>query len=632
MTPNAYKPALYALVVVTCIGVFIPFIPILPTSGLDPSYSLALNQALAQGHAFGRDIVFTYGPLSSIYTGNYHPFTDKLMLAGSGYLSIIYSLAIILIINPYNPVLIFLFIVFLAGLNYSREALFLSVPLHVGIASYKIVSSMHNTLDRYHYQPIIIAILFSAFGLLSVAKGSLIPICTGITILASIFFITQGFRPYAIACIVSHIASFCFFWLVSGQSLSDLPNYIFGVVSLSSGFSEAMSAPGDSREILAYTISSTALISSISFCKSITFLSRAYLTTVVLLFIFLSFKYGFVRHDAHVQTAGKGIVFAALIIAFVYDSNLKALAIIASLISWAYIDSHHQNTSTLNVFQWFKSTYTSVWHGMKRRVEDPDGLRRDYFSALSDIHSKDQFPHLPGNTDIYSYDQSLLIASDNVWSPRPVFQSYSAYTPYLVNINRDHLLGARAPDNIFFKIQPIDERLPSLDDGPSWPILIEKYRSSRFHNEHLILEKRATGYSVPEPHDTIRQKHTLGEKVMVPANSGLLYANIFIKPTLMGRFFSIIYKPDQLTMDVQLDSGVQKSFRLVSSLAKAGFLLTPLVENTQEFSLLYGPDTTTSLAGKAVKYLWVSTLNGKSQHWQSTYEITFSGHAPLAVN
>lgn len=628
MISNAYKLALYVLVVFTCVGVFIPFIPILPASGLDPSYSLALNQALAQGYAFGRDIVFTYGPLSSIYTANYHPFTDKLMLAGSGYLSIIYSLAIVLIITPNNPGLIVSLIALLAGLNYSREALFLSAALCVGIASYKVASSMRNLHDRHHHA-ILVAVLFSAFGLLSVVKGSLIPITTGVTIIACIFFIAQGFRLCAISCVVSHITSLCIFWLVSGQSLRDLPNYIFGVASLSSGFTAAMSLHGNSYEALAYLIASMILIISMGICKSITYISRIYLIAVLLLFLFLSFKYGFVRHDAHAEVAGASILFAALISSFLHDSNLKPIVVIGALITWVYIDSHYRNSSTLTAFQKLKSTYAYVWHGMKRRAEEPGWPRRDYFLALSDIRSKQQFPHLPGTTDIYSYDQALLIASDNVWSPRPVFQSYSAYTPYLVNINRDHLLGASAPDNIFFKIQPIDERLPSLDDGPSWPILIEKYKFSRFHDEYLILEKRAIGYSVPEPHEIFSKKHTFGEKVMVPASSELVYANIVIEPTVLGGVFSVMYKADQLVINMQLESGIRKSFRLVSSLAKAGFLLTPLVENTREFSLLYGADTTTSLAGKTVKYLWVTTPDGKSHDWQNTYEITFSGNAPL---
>jgi hypothetical protein len=48
---------------------FIPF-PIFfaPSTGLDPSWRISLNMAIDKGLIFGKDIVFTYGPLGYLET------------------------------------------------------------------------------------------------------------------------------------------------------------------------------------------------------------------------------------------------------------------------------------------------------------------------------------------------------------------------------------------------------------------------------------------------------------------------------------------------------------------------------------------------------------------------------------
>ena len=67
---------LQALLLVTAVCALVPFAPLMPGQSLDDSWVYGINQAVAQGLAIGRDIVFTVGPYASIYTGGYHPGTD----------------------------------------------------------------------------------------------------------------------------------------------------------------------------------------------------------------------------------------------------------------------------------------------------------------------------------------------------------------------------------------------------------------------------------------------------------------------------------------------------------------------------------------------------------------------------
>jgi hypothetical protein len=77
----------------SCIAVFTAFSPGMPAPGLDPSWMLAMNQAVAQKLAIGREIVFTFGPYASIYTKSFHPATDHLMVMGGLYLGFCFFLA-----------------------------------------------------------------------------------------------------------------------------------------------------------------------------------------------------------------------------------------------------------------------------------------------------------------------------------------------------------------------------------------------------------------------------------------------------------------------------------------------------------------------------------------------------------
>ena len=56
------RSALFALLWITVFSVVVPFDPVMPMVGLDPSWMVGLNQAMEQGLKFGKELVFTYGP------------------------------------------------------------------------------------------------------------------------------------------------------------------------------------------------------------------------------------------------------------------------------------------------------------------------------------------------------------------------------------------------------------------------------------------------------------------------------------------------------------------------------------------------------------------------------------------
>jgi hypothetical protein len=613
---------LWIVLLITTIAKFAPFSPEMPAASLDPSWKFGMNQAVAQGFSFGKEIIFTFGPYASINTKTYHPSTDFMMVSGSLYLALSYWVCFVLLIKGVQLRWVLAFCAILAGVVYSRHALFLSFPLLVGLTTFKIVFSEDGVLAKSKYAPFYVALMFAPFGLLTLVKGTILILCGAIAALCSIFFIVNKKRVIAIICLISPMVSMLLFWIASGQSVTNLPNYFISMAPIVFGYTEAMASNGNTLEIILYLVASALLLLSIYLQKQITSTSKLFLLCIFFVFLFLSFKGGFVRHDGHAIMAGTSILIAALLLPFIYNSRILLPVIVFSLISWGYIDAHYINTSTAGIANNIVSTYSSPWNGFKNRIKDRNWPRPDFDAAVNSLREQASFPVLQGTTDIYSYNQSYLISSGNTWSPRPIFQSYSAYTPMLAEKNRKHLLGKQAPDNVIFRVEPIDGRVPSIEDGASWPILMVNYQPTQIANDFLFLRKKESIAEITEPLKLTSETHAFGESVNLPQSSLAIFVQIEIKPTFLGRITSIFFKPSQLQITIELKNGTKKQYRIIAGMAKSGFLISPLIENTVEFGMLYAKKG--HLDGKLVKSFAITPSHGKTMLWNDEYTVTLS--------
>jgi len=619
----AINGILWLFLLVTVIAVFVAFWPRMPGAGMDPSWIFGMNQAVVQGLSFGENIIFTFGPYASLYTQTYHPDIDIMMVGCSLYLALSYWGCLLLLMDSIHWRWVLVFSATLAGVLYFRDPLLFSFPLIVGLSTFKILLSGDKELTKSKFTPFLVVFIFAPFGLLSLVKGTLLILCGAITILCSVFFVINKQRKFAMICLLTPIVSMFFFWMMSGQSAAILPKYFIGMAHIVSGYTEAMALDGKVEEIFAFLIASLYLLISIVTQKQYTHSSKLFLFLTYFLFLFISFKSGFVRHDAHAIIAGTSILISALLLPFVFNNKNVLPVVFCSVFVCFFIDNHHViNFSTDSIRNNLRTTYTATWHGIKDRMEDKNWPEIDFDSSVNYLRKLASFRVMQGSTDIYSYNQSFLISSGNSWSPRPVFQSYSAYTPALAEANRKHLKGSQAPDNIIFKVEPIDGRIPAIEDGASWPTLMLNYRPDRMENDFLFLHKK-TNKGIIQDHIKLETAiHYLGESVDLPPSDLPVFAQIYINPTLLGRIVSIFFKPSQLKIVVELRSGKKKQFRIIAGMSKSGFLISPLIESTAEFGMLYGEKE--FLNEKVVKSISIAPRNGETILWNNEYTIVFS--------
>jgi len=87
------------------------------------------------------------------------------------------------------------------------------------------------------------------------------------------------------------------------------------------------------------------------------------------------------------------------------------------------VDANYMKTNSFVFLENLKGTFRSAWNGALLRVSQEEKLSDEYKASILQISKNYRLPLLEGTSDIYSYDQSYLIASGNRWNPRPIFKA-----------------------------------------------------------------------------------------------------------------------------------------------------------------------------------------------------------------
>ena len=122
------------------------------------------------------------------------------------------------------------------------------------------------------------------------------------------------------------------------------------------------------------------------------------------------------------------------------------------------------------------------------------------FTPISGLHIIPSPNQLPASVtqkigvstvDIYPWNSQLLLENKLNFSPRPVFQAYTAYTKDLEEMNFNHYNSyTKAPEFVVYEYLAIDERYPLFDEPKVNLCLIKNYSPIElfdFQNRKFIL-------------------------------------------------------------------------------------------------------------------------------------------------
>jgi hypothetical protein len=604
--------------------------PAAPAPTIDGSWTQVLHVGFEQRWQFGRDIVFTYGPWGFL-CGGYYPPTFVISVAVWAVLAFVFWWAGWKVAGHFsgNKFLSWLWLAGFTGVAGISGGQCFDIRC---IAWVLLLLFLHFFVED---RPITArqGLLAIALGLLSLVKfTSLIEAAIVVGVITADMVLRRRRFPWVA---VLFAASILFFWIAAGQQLNLLWPFLLNSRQMTGGYAEAMQLGGtEVSDVICFLFAAAMLVVLTTYAAwrrhgRFGIFPAAGLGAI----LFLTFKHGYVRCDSiHETTAGLSLLVAALTCVAVIWPVLElkkrwlrpaSLLLVAGILFFSSFTFNGWFPQDGLLAQFVRTFSMANLLAPAKSLADMGSLRKTYDQNLEAIRKQFPIPAIEGDADIYPWNQTALFAHGLKYRPRPIIQSYSAYTPELAELNAMWLRSDPAASNILFGIDPLNNHFPSLDDGLSWPELLARYNIADTNGTFLLLKRRDTPrefHLAPLNETTIH----FGENILLPATTNtVLWAEMEINKSALGNLIATFYRPPILRLMVSLRDGRQLYFRLVPGMARGGFLLSPLIGDKAAFVSLASADGRRDLSGLEITSMTISaaTKSGSTICYQSPVKL-----------
>ncbi|HZN37325.1 MAG TPA: hypothetical protein VFD82_00905 [Planctomycetota bacterium] len=567
-----------------------------PFDQLDFSWNALLAHDWREGLQSGIDFVFTYGPFGWLLSPplGFEPdlFITKVIAA------LAVSLAMALVMTSFLRQMPSTWERLLAAV----VLLYLAPTIPEGPFLLSIIAGTSLVLYRADCGTsllVFVCLLIAAFGLVKFTNFMVALPCVGA--MAAVSWRRRSWRRAA-ALVACWLGAFLGCWLSAGQHLANIPEWLRMSSSIASGYNEAMGYGGVPLQMhlgQACTLLLFATLAALVCMRPRSFVHLA-VAVVCGAALFVAWKGGFVRHDdGH----------ARLLFAFAAFAPLVLLPAIAAKVGhgrWLRVPGL---LVTVLAVLGMEETFGSF--GGLRQIPDrvlaraphTAGLLADmprYRALLQEVRNwfaaavaLTETQRAVGNdtVDCFGYEQGVMFANGLRVRHRPVFQSYSAYTPLLQEANAASYESPDGPRFVLYKQQPIDEYFPTVQDSQALLALMAGYRPVLGEREYLVLQRRPelrTRGMIPRQ-PLLAKQVRMGDWVELAGLRGeLRLLGLDVEYTVQGRLRSFLLRPALLYLEVKQVDGQVRRFRIAPPIVRAPFLLDPLLLSTQEFLGLFG--------------------------------------------
>jgi hypothetical protein len=614
-------------------------LPIISPPSVDQSWQVSIGYFHEKNLKIGTDYIWTTGPLGFLYTSEDWPglrherylFELVIKLAMAGWFVWLAGRLGWATILPW----VCLLVLFSSNDSY---------PLFVTDGLYGFFVLVLGTFLIERDNPVRWrAAAAGMLGILALIKFTLFLLASGILLIVLVHHWRRGMGRLGALLIAAALAGFLGGWLGAGQPIGNVPIYIQRSLEIALGYGESMALPGRAEQLwLAGGIFLSLAVAVLAIRRT----SQAQaLVAMLVLVLFLEWKHGFTRHDAH----SLSFFTCMCLLPFLAWGQCRregwrlypgavSLAL-AGALGIAGIASSARYSR--NPDDWFAEAITRYRERLHYLF-----FPTEYFSQLDRMAQSARchadwptFRRLvgTGTVDAISSSQSDLLSNHLTYRPRPVFQSYSAYTPGLLRLNGSAIASPEGPDFLVARLEPIDDHLPMLEDSAAWQQVFQHYRPVTVEVGNLLLARdrsRDSLASLPPEEILLERMVRFNEEVRVPVpefcalphSAPLLEAlrtlipsppvsggegrvregpreleraqapgktakfqklALDFRPTWRGRLRSFLLRPPRLFIHLKLSDGRERRFRVVPALAKSGFLLNPFIGNCDDILKVY---------------------------------------------
>lgn len=583
------SPLIYVLAFVMALYMFtFPFIsyPYVtdqgPTwLGLDVSWQMMLNYSNNHDLVWGKDIIYTYGPLGFLATrfawgvsrwfflafdlmlmvNFFYVFKDFLKASISKTLGALILLAAMLLMQTDH------------GSDLSWVLLFL------------IFFWIYKTFTQPSARSFIMLIILTVLSFYVKMNTGLIGICVLVAHLALLYFSERLSIRTAFIILFSLIGSI---YLSSLLLHVHLPGYIKGAFEIIKGYNDTMHLNNNeirheqNVQLLYNMMKYLIIIYFIYILLKGKFIQFFFLGLCVG-YIILIKKQAILRGD--VQHLSEFYCYGPLVLIlgnFLYFRNNTQKIFSAAILFIFTIALFFKTEHGRKIDELFAFRFSNIGNYVKqfKDSKQPEYLiNKDKRYIPAAILNKID----DSTIDVFPWDAEYLIENKLNYSPRPIFQSFSAYTRYLQEVNYNHYLK-NAPEYVLYDYDAIDNRYPANDEPLLTLFLLKNYTLSDTFTSNSRLRsllQKNTGTGKLNVDKKGERKIKLTGNIPVLPGTNFIRANVSYN--FKGRKTAFTSRPPKIDIQFTTESGSTHVYRTSIELLKGGVITEKLITSHTDF-------------------------------------------------
>lgn len=579
-------------------------------SSLDAGWGEVLNWGIAHGTQWGKDLVFTYGPLGFLSTNL--PFDPAIywptLILQCAFAAVVAWLVVANLRRmSWAALLAFLLVTIFLGWGWSSTSPLLIVyPL----AMLVLERSSRETGGSRWRNYALVAGLAAFASLPPLIKFSAFPLwLVWLPFGCLVLYRPRAWQFIATFLLTSLVAPLVA-WTACGQNLANLPAFVAGSWRVARFYGAAMQ---DDPKLL---ITDQVALGTALFGLGCIMLfawrerqspHRLAVYGMLAAALALAYRAGALRADGgHLMVLWSMAAWSACLLVGMWLERKNAAAGLRATIT-AFVLATLALTSPYLSGVFSESTLGTLYSGRytyNYSIESADLLlhpRNAYDIRLKKWKADRKALALPriartvgdGTVDVLMNEQAALLANGLNYHPRPVFQSYSAYSGQLAKRNAEFFTSARAPEWVMLDLYAIGGRYPASDDAKALPRILQDYRPLLSERDFILFHRNrdrsgpliegGPGHDIPVDFD---------KASAVPAPSAdAWFATLHVGLTRYGKLQTLLFRPPTLKIAVTLKDGSSHLYTLVPEIARTGFMLSPaLASNDAYLDWLRGND------------------------------------------
>jgi len=216
----------------------------------------------------------------------------------------------------------------------------------------------------------------------------------------------------------------------------------------------------------------------------------------------------------------------------------------------------------------------------------------------------EEIKNAQATVDVIPWEISMLPANGLTYVPNPVFQLFEAYTPSLDARVAAHFTDAtKAPGYIIWHFEPaeynVDNRCPLWDPPLTIRTLFQYYSvtgvEASSYAKLLLKRREQPSLETMQPFETSAMpasamsvdSRLLTETVSIPEVNERLYMSLDIRLTPMGKLIKFLYRVPPVYLHIVHQDGGAERFHLIPALAREPMIIDYLPRDIEGLARLF---------------------------------------------